>query len=252
MPHFLSLTVDPAVPVATTSALVKPPSSAKGNPQPADESAQGDLSHLPPPIELATPPIELSDAADAALVDAAPVRSASPSALTSPASESVDPMEIAQTTSSVTSMPPLSDGPETALANSNTHVDPTPPSISSSGTSPGSEEKADNRGNTAYATSMPHGPQASHKPQNDQDLPPWLGLTIGYLRGVAEDVAWQDLVTAFVEFEKLRPSNGVSSPVLDQFFYEILNVGCRTCPRSAVHCKSRNGSRAKRRMSHLQ
>jgi hypothetical protein len=41
-------------------------------------------------------------------------------------------------------------------------------------------------------------------------LPQWLTPTIGYLYGVAEDAAWQDLVTEFVEFEKCGPPNGVS------------------------------------------
>jgi hypothetical protein len=47
--------------------------------------------------------------------------------------------------------------------------------------------------------------------QNDQDLPPWLVLTIGYLRSLSGDLAWQSLVNDFVAFEKLQPSRGVSS-----------------------------------------
>jgi len=53
------------------------------------------------------------------------------------------------------------------------------------------------------------------KPHNDEDLPPWLAQMISYLRDVAEDTPWQDLVTGFVEFEKGRPPIGVSLlPVL--------------------------------------
>jgi len=33
---------------------------------------------------------------------------------------------------------------------------------------------------------------------------------IGYLRRVSEDVAWQELVTEFVNFEKCGPPHGIS------------------------------------------
>lgn len=51
---------------------------------------------------------------------------------------------------------------------------------------------------------------ASPEPRNDNDLPPWLTQMIGYLRGVSEDLAWQNLVTKFVAFEKGGPPQGVS------------------------------------------
>jgi hypothetical protein len=57
----------------------------------------------------------------------------------------------------------------------------------------------------------------SLKPRNDEDLPPWLTKMINYLRGVAPDTAWQDLVTEFIEFEQRGPQNGVS-PFLHLFF----------------------------------
>jgi hypothetical protein len=50
----------------------------------------------------------------------------------------------------------------------------------------------------------------SLKPHNDQDLPPWLESTIGYLCGLTEDMAWQNLVTYFIVFERQKPTNGVS------------------------------------------
>jgi hypothetical protein len=53
-------------------------------------------------------------------------------------------------------------------------------------------------------------PSAAQKPQNDENLPAWLVPMIKYLRGVATDIAWQNLVTEFVEFEKGRPPTGVS------------------------------------------
>jgi hypothetical protein len=46
---------------------------------------------------------------------------------------------------------------------------------------------------------------------NDEDLPTWLVPMIGYLRGITEDVAWQNLVNTFIAFEKQKPANGVSS-----------------------------------------
>jgi hypothetical protein len=53
-----------------------------------------------------------------------------------------------------------------------------------------------------------------HKPRNDNNLPPWLTSRIAYLCGVAEDAAWQDLITHLVEFEKSGPPNRVSFIVL--------------------------------------
>jgi hypothetical protein len=45
----------------------------------------------------------------------------------------------------------------------------------------------------------------------EEGLPPWLVPMIGYLRGLTEDVAWQNLVTTFITFERQHPPNGVSS-----------------------------------------
>ena len=47
---------------------------------------------------------------------------------------------------------------------------------------------------------------------DDTDLPPYLAAMIGYLRGVAVDEAWQDLVTNFVTLEKAgHAASGVSA-----------------------------------------
>ena len=46
--------------------------------------------------------------------------------------------------------------------------------------------------------------------RDDAELPVWLSQMIGYLRGVSDDVAWQELVTEFVDFERRGPPNGVS------------------------------------------
>jgi hypothetical protein len=48
--------------------------------------------------------------------------------------------------------------------------------------------------------------------RNDKELPVWLSQMIAYLRGVSEDVAWQDLVTEFVDFERCGPPHGVRFP----------------------------------------
>ena len=57
-------------------------------------------------------------------------------------------------------------------------------------------------------------PSMVQKPQNDENMPPWLIPMIKYLHGVATDVAWQNLVTEFVEFEKGGPPTGVSLSLL--------------------------------------
>jgi hypothetical protein len=46
--------------------------------------------------------------------------------------------------------------------------------------------------------------------RNDEEVPVWLSQMIAYLRGVSEDVAWQELVTEFVDFERRGPPHGVS------------------------------------------
>ena len=51
----------------------------------------------------------------------------------------------------------------------------------------------------------------AQKPQDDENLPPWLAAKINYLRRVTDDPVWQNLVTDFVNFEKAGPPNGVSS-----------------------------------------
>jgi hypothetical protein len=57
----------------------------------------------------------------------------------------------------------------------------------------------------------------AHKPQNDVNLPTRLAAMIRYLRGVAKDALWQNLVTEFVEFEKSGPPNGVRSLIIFSF-----------------------------------
>ena len=79
--------------------------------------------------------------------------------------------------------------------------------LSSDGPKPQPNERSEKDVVMQDATSIP---LASPDPPNDNNLPPWLAQMIAYLRGVSDDVAWQDLVTAFVAFEKCGPPHGVS------------------------------------------
>jgi hypothetical protein len=65
---------------------------------------------------------------------------------------------------------------------------------------------------------MGDAPPVVPKPQNDENLPPWLVPMIKYLCEVAVDILWQDLIMEFIEFEKAGPPNGVSS-LLNLFIY---------------------------------
>jgi hypothetical protein len=115
----------------------------------------------------------------------------------------------------ITSMLMHPNSLETAEAHSNTHVDPTILSTSSSGIFPESTEgRLDNDVimGDATSTSSSLSQMPPHRPQNVEDLPQWLASTITYLNRVVKDTAWQDLVTAFVEFKKCGPSNRVSKP----------------------------------------
>ena len=203
----------PAGSDTTTYAPAKPPSGAEGTPPTADDVAP----HTSPfePQDAITLPIKASDAALVGNHDlpTSPPTSPNPKkirlSVASPSPVSVDATESAQTTPSVTgtggktlvittSALAQPNTPETAEACSNAHLDPTTPSISSSGISPEStEERADDDVIMGDVTST--------------NLLPWLASMLGYLRGVAEDAAWQDLVTAFVEFEECGPPIGVSS-----------------------------------------
>jgi len=58
---------------------------------------------------------------------------------------------------------------------------------------------------------------------DDSNLPMYLVLMIGYLRGVAPDRVWQDLVMKLVRFEKFgRPANGVSFRSLLSIKYQLI------------------------------
>ena len=72
--------------------------------------------------------------------------------------------------------------------------------------------------------------------QNDRDLPPWLNLTIGYLRGLTGDTAWQNLVSDFVAFEKQQPPIGVCSLLFslsqaDYIYIYIQNLATKRRPQ---------------------
>ena len=92
-------------------------------------------------------------------------------------------------------------------------------------------------------------------PQKDDNLPPWLMLTIEYLRNVSKENAWQNLVTEFITFEKSGPPAGVSliviamsnitlNIILFLFFH-------RNCRRHHAQEKYPTGSRARRRITSL-
>ena len=111
----------------------------------------------------------------------------------------------------------LHDNSAPTVAN-NPEVGQTAPSDTSSGAtcnvdSPSDGSTAIDGGNAGDvvmqdATSHSSSPLGT---QIDEDLPGWLAPMIGYLRGVSEEAAWQDLVTEFVGFEKCGPPPGVSS-----------------------------------------
>jgi hypothetical protein len=80
--------------------------------------------------------------------------------------------------------------------------------LASEPTAVGGEQPTQDKGNDDMV--MSDAPSLVQKPQKDENLPPWLVPMIKYLREVATDTAWQNLVTEFVEFEKGDPPTGVS------------------------------------------
>lgn len=141
--------------------------------------------------------------------------------------------------------PPPSDAPGVAATPPITDI-----RLASEPMAVGREQLNQNKGNDDVVMSDP--PSLVQKPQNDVNLPPWLVPMIGYLRGVATDTAWQNLVTEFVEFEKGDPPSGVS--IL--FFADIETNGFihvhRSSPRSVDPRRSPTGYEARRKMSYRQ
>lgn len=117
-----------------------------------------------------------------------------------------------------TSAKALTDNPEILSVSNVLHVDPTPVNVS-----PRVNVDVAQPSISAPQPDLDHTPYndvamrdsifeatRSNIPRNDDDLPTWLDPMVGYLRSVAEDTAWQDLVTEFFEFEKSKPPAGVS------------------------------------------
>ena len=61
-------------------------------------------------------------------------------------------------------------------------------------------------------------PLPSPRDVKNDDVPPWLVPMIGYLRGLTEDGAWQNLVTNFLAFERFQPPCGVCQPFVFSLF----------------------------------
>ena len=76
-------------------------------------------------------------------------------------------------------------------------------------------------------------PLPSPRDVKNDDVPPWLVPMIGYLRGLTEDGAWQNLVTNFLAFERFQPPCGVCFLiVLDSSFsfFFWLELGYEKAP----------------------
>jgi len=129
------------------------------------------------------------------------------------------------TPDAVLAIPPMTD---IRLATEPTAAAGDPTTVSGKPTAVGGEQLTQDKGNNDVL--MGDLSPLVQKPQNDINLPPWLVLMIKYLRGVATDTAWQNLVTEFVKFEKGDPPTGVSF-----FFFTKVETNCfihihRSCP----------------------
>ena len=102
------------------------------------------------------------------------------------------------------------------VASQGSNENPTPAPATSIIASQNSDENPTNQ-ETTNDVVMGDAAAPAQKPQDDENLPPWLAAKIKYLREVTDDTVWQNLVTDFVDFEKGGPPNGVSSFTL--FFF---------------------------------
>ena len=98
-------------------------------------------------------------------------------------------------------------------------------------------------------------PLPSPRDVKKNDGPPWLVPIIGYLCGLTEDRAWQNLVTNFLAFERFQPPYGVFQPfvfslflIADSHFFFLV----RTWLRKSALKKFQTRSRARKKMWFLQ
>ena len=141
---------------------------------------------------------------------------------------------------------PAYDTPHSILA--------TPPiadiSLASEPIAVSGEQPTQNKGNDDVV--MTDAPSLVQKPQNDENLPPWLVPMIKYLHRVTMDMAWQNLVTEFIEFEKGDPPTGVSFFFFAKVETNFLMHIHRSCPRSVNPRRSPTGYGARRKMLYHQ
>ena len=143
-------------------------------------------------------------------------------------SDAAELLDVSGGDSICTSSPPSHTNSQPDPSDINVDSAPSNALVDTCDTSDPSRLKAIEDGATDDATMRPATPAVSPSPksQNDDNLPTWLTQVIKYLRDVAEDTAWQDLVTEFVDFERHDPRNGVSFTVsFMSFFIKYLFQG---------------------------
>ena len=164
-----------------TSTSQEPPASPVG---PLDEAKAIEIA----PLTVDSASTFVANPLAPAIPESAVDSAASASVVKSPARVDLDPTEIHSHSHSSGALDSVGDSTHSGapVGQSTESVQPT----------------AENRGNGDADVIM----------ADDTNLPAYLTGMIGYLRGVAADRAWQDLVTRFVAFEKIgRPTNGVSA-----------------------------------------
>lgn len=231
-----------SAPTTSASELTKATADSDAveeSPQPASPSATPNPSVAPAPPISAAKPLSVaqntivealqadSDAVEESSQPASPSATQNPSVAPASPISATEPLAVVQNTIVEDNSAPVANDPEVGQS-------------ASSVIGGGDVVMQD-------ATSSSSPPKLEAR--NDEDLPGWLAQMIVYLRGVSEEVAWQNLVTGFFDFEKCGPPAGVSSfsfvtvkPTEDVHRIYLLSFD---------HKRSLIGSGAKRRMSSL-
>ena len=125
----------------------------------------------------------------------------------------IDQASLSQSTSAdINQSPPSHTDSQPNPSDIHTDSAPSNDLVYTSNTSDPLRLKAIEDGTTDDVTMRPMTTAVSPLPKsrNDDNLPTWLSKMVEYLHDVAEDTAWQDLVTEFFDFERHSLPNGVS------------------------------------------
>jgi hypothetical protein len=151
-------------------------------------------------------------------MDSTSAHTISPHDTTAPGAPPITPDKAVVITSDGSAMDSAIDSTSAHTMSSPETADPPPITL------PGAADATPSNAllsNDVVMSDVGSGSSPQLKDLDDGILPQWFTPIFDYLRGVAQDTAWQELVTEFLIFEKSGPAIGVS---LFSFFYSRMKL----------------------------